>query len=145
MQIALDYGMIAFVIMITETVLLSALIIGWLYGARRMDLKLHHRVVYPVVLVHFLTVGLWMIPIALGRVSIMLADPIGNLYQIIHDTLGILGIGLGIVLTIMFAFKRDMPIKLLKKARPLMFLTIGVWILAFILGAYWYLVGHVLV
>jgi hypothetical protein len=145
MQLIIDLNMIAMVVMVTETILLIALMTSWLYGARRMDFKTHHWGVYPVVLVHSITVGLWMIPIAMGRLPLMLADPITNWYQILHDMLGFVGIGLGIILSLLYAVRRDMPLKLLKRTRPIMFLTIGVWLAAFILGFYWFLLGYVII
>ena len=145
MQLVIDLNTIAMIVMVTETILVVALMISWLYGARRMDFKTHHRGVYPVVLIHSITVGLWMIPIAIGRLPIMLADPITNWYQITHDMLGFVGIGLGIILALLYAFKRDMPLNLLKRTRPIMFLTIGVWLAAFFLGFYWFLLGYILI
>ena len=137
------YSTIALVVMIAETVIVVAMMIGWLYGSRRMDIKLHHRVVYPITLIHAITVGAWMIPIAMERLPIMLASPMENWYQITHDMLGILAIALGIIMGLMFGPRKDMPIKLLKKTLPVMLLTVALWVAAFVLGLYWYLLGHV--
>ena len=71
MQLVLDLNMIAMIVMVIETILVVALMVGWLYGARRMDFKTHHRAVYPIVLIHSITVGVWMIPIAIGRLPII--------------------------------------------------------------------------
>ena len=139
------YELFALVVMMAETVIVVALMIGWLYGARRMNFKLHHRAVYPAVLFHSITVGAWMIPIALERLPLMLASPMENWYQIAHDTLGIIGIALGLIMVLMFVTKKEMPLKLLKRTRPVMFLTVAIWVISFILGAYWYLIGHVFV
>jgi hypothetical protein len=136
---------IPYFVLILEIFIVIVLMVGWIYGSRRMDYNLHHRAVWLVALLHFLTVGFWMIPRALERVSIMLANPIANWYQILHDAVGILAIGLGVILVLMFLVKTGMPLKLLKQTRPLMFLTVGTWILAFILGFYWFLLGWVLV
>jgi hypothetical protein len=130
-------------VLVLEIVVLVALLLGWIYGASRMNFKLHHKAVYFVVLIHILTVGLWMIPRALERLSIMLANPITFWYQIVHDIVGILAIGLGAILVILFLIRSGMPLKLLKRTRPFMFLTIGVWIIAFILGVYWFLIAWV--
>lgn len=145
MQLVIDLNMIAMIVMVVETILVVALMIGWLYGARRMDFKTHHRAVYPIVLIHSITVGAWMIPVAIGRLPIMLANPMAFWYQIVHDMLGFVGISLGIILALLYVFKRDMPLKLLKRTRPIMFLTIGVWLVAFVLGLYWFLLGYVLI
>ena len=136
---------IPYLVLILELFIVIVLIVGWIYGSRRMDFDLHHRAVWLVALLHFLTVGFWMIPRAIERLSFMLANPIANWYQIVHDAVGILAIGLGVVLVLMFLIKTGMPLKLLKRTRPLMFLTIGTWIIAFILGVYWFLLAWVIV
>ena len=105
---------IPYLVLILELFIVIVLIAGWIYGARRMNFKTHHRAVWFVVLLHFLTVGFWMIPRAIERMSFMLTNPLANWYQILHDTVGILAIGLGIVLVIIFLVKTGMPLKLLK-------------------------------
>ncbi len=136
---------ISYIVLILEVIVLIVLVVGWIYGARRKDFNLHHKAVYIVALVHMLTVGVWMIPRALDRLSIMLANPLLNWYQIVHDIVGILAIGLGVLLVVIFLARSGMPIKLLKQTRPLMFLTIGTWIIAFVLGVYWFLLAWVLI
>ena len=136
---------ISYLILVLEIIVLMALLVGWRYGASRMNFDLHHKAVYSVVLIHILTVGFWMIPIAVSRLSITLGDPITFWYQIVHDTIGILAIGFGAVLAVIFIFKRGLPLKLLKRTRPIMFITISVWIIAFLLGLYWFLLSWVLI
>jgi hypothetical protein len=132
-----------YLVLVLEAIILVILLIGWRYGASRKKFKLHHKAVYLVVLVHILTVGLWMIPRSIERLSIMLSNPVAFWYQIVHDIVGILAIGLGAILVILFLIRKGMPLKLLKRTRPFMFATIGVWIIAFILGLYWFLVAWV--
>ena len=139
------YENVARLVMITETILVVGMMIGWLYGSRRMDFKVHHRAVYPIILIHAITVGVWMIPIAFERLPFMLANPAENWYQIAHDMLGFIGVLLGVVMALMFGPRKEMPLKLLKKTRPIMFLTIAIWVLSFILGAYWFMIGHVFI
>ncbi len=136
---------ISYLILVLEIIVLIALLVGWRYGASRMKFKLHHKAVYSVVLIHLLTVSFWMIPIAVSRLSIMLGDPITFWYQIVHDMIGILAIGLGAILAAIFIFKRGMPLKLLKRTRPIMFITISVWVIAFLLGIYWFLLSWILI
>ncbi|MHA1864291.1 MAG: hypothetical protein ACTSWA_11030 [Candidatus Thorarchaeota archaeon] len=136
---------IPYMVLVLEIFIVIVLVIGWIYGARRKDFNLHHKTVWLVALLHILTVGFWMIPRALERLSFMLANPIANWYQILHDIIGILAIGLGILLVLLFLFKKGMPSKLLKQTRPIMFLTIGTWIIALILGIYWFLLAWVIV
>jgi hypothetical protein len=134
---------IAFLALIIETIILIVLLIGWRYGASKRKFKLHHQTVYLVVLIQLLTVGIWMIPRALERLSIMLSNPLVFWYQIVHDIIGILAIGLGVILVLIFFVKKGMPIVWLRRTRPFMFLTVGVWIIAFILGVYWFLIAYV--
>lgn len=134
---------VSYLVLFLEIIVLIVLLIGWIFGARRMNFKLHHKAIYLVVLMHILTVGIWMIPRSIERLSVMLSNPIMFWYQIVHDIVGILAIGLGAVLVVLFLIKSGMPLKLLKRTRPFMFLTIGVWIIAFILGVYWFLVAWI--
>jgi len=129
---------IAFLVLGLEITILLVLVIGWLYGARRKKFKFHHKAVWFVVFLHILTVGLWMIPIAFERLTLALSNPLLYWYQIVHDIVGLLAIGLGAILVAIFLVKGGMPWKLIKKTRPLMFLTIGTWIVAFLLGLYWF-------
>ncbi|UCH05510.1 MAG: hypothetical protein JSW05_04925, partial [Candidatus Thorarchaeota archaeon] len=81
---------------------------------------------------HAVTVGPWM----MSRATLMnlFADPAGNWLQILHDTLGIIAIALGFIIAVVFLVKRDMPLKLLKRTRPVMILILTLWIITFILG-----------
>jgi hypothetical protein len=63
-------------------------------------------------------------------------------WQIAHEILGGLALILGVVLVVLFFVRRGMPLKLLKRARPFMFLTIGVWLIAFLFGLYWWSVAY---
>ncbi|MBE0526133.1 MAG: hypothetical protein IH631_04275, partial [Candidatus Thorarchaeota archaeon] len=96
---------IPYLVLILELFIVIVLMVGWIYGSRRMNFNLHHRAVWFVALVHFLTVGFWMIPQAIGRLSFMLANPIANWYQILHDAIGILAISLGVILVLIFLVK----------------------------------------
>ena len=136
---------IAYIVLVLEIIVLLVLGIGWIYGSRRMDYKLHHKAVSFVALVHMRTVGAWMIPQAMGRIPFMLADPITHWYQIVHDVIGMFAIVLGVLLVVVFLIKTGMPLKLLKRTRPLMFVTIGTWVIAFLLGIYWFLLAWILV
>jgi hypothetical protein len=135
---------IAFFVLPIEIFILALLIIGWVYGSRRRAFSLHHRAVWLVVLLHIVTVGVWMIPQALIRLSIALSNPLVFWYQIVHDFIGILAIGLGAILVVIFLIKGGMPWKLIRRTKSLMILTISIWIIAFILGVYWFLVSWVL-
>ena len=54
--------------------------------------------------------------------------------QIMHDGIGFAAIICVSILVVIFLVKRDLPISLLRKARPIMFLTLFLWILVFAPG-----------
>ncbi|MHA2378228.1 MAG: hypothetical protein ACXADS_03055 [Candidatus Thorarchaeota archaeon] len=134
-----EYFPTATTVMILETFVVVVLLIGWLFGARRLEFRLHHWAVYSIILVHAVTVGAWMIWRA-ERLN-PFADPVANWYQILHDTLGIIAIALGLIVAVVFLVRRDMPLKLLKRTRPVMILILTLWVITFILGLAAYLVG----
>jgi len=133
---------ISVLVLVIEILVLGVLIVGWAYGSRkRRNFKIHHRAIWLVVLLHILTVGFWMIPVAIDRLSISLSNPLLYWYQILHDIVGLLAIGLGALLVLVFLIKGGMPGKLVKRTKPFMLLTIGIWLLAFVLGLYWFFLG----
>ncbi len=135
-----DTGMqIAILVMLFETVMMAIILLGWYYGARRLDLKLHHRAVYSMVFVHLVGVTLWMIPRALSISSEVFENPGTYWYLIVHNILGFVALSMGIVLSLLFILKPDMPLSLLRRARPAMILVLIVWSVAFILGAWAFL------
>ncbi|MFW9799992.1 MAG: hypothetical protein ACFFD9_06130 [Candidatus Thorarchaeota archaeon] len=133
---------VATAVLIAETFVLIVLLIGWLYGARRLEFRLHHRAVYSVVLIHAVTVGPWMIMRAMLFASQgLFDDPISSWYQILHDALGIIAISLGFIVAVVFLVRRDMPLKLLKRTRPVMILILTLWVVTFLLGVMSYIIG----
>ncbi|MFW9966206.1 MAG: hypothetical protein ACFFEA_03560 [Candidatus Thorarchaeota archaeon] len=121
--------------LIIEVLMIIVLLIGWLYGARRLEFRVHHRAVYSIVLVNSLLVGLWMIPQAINLATYGYFDDFStSWHQIIHDTLGVIVVVLSIIVSIVFLIRRDMPLKLLKRTRPLMILILTFWIITFALG-----------
>lgn len=133
---------IGYIMLILEVIVLLVLVVGWIYGSRRRDFNLHHKAVYFIILVHLLTVGFWMIPRAIERVSIMLGNPLLYWYQIIHDFVGMFAIVVGVLLVVVYFVKTRMRPTLLKHTKSLMLLTVVTWIIAFVLGVYWFLLGY---
>jgi hypothetical protein len=145
-----------------EVVLLVALIIGWRFGARRLDIRLHHRVVYLLILSQLIIIILWMAPRALafitssavaylnGDLFLILASlyPNINLLQFIpassvdpsiniitlHSIVGLITVGLGVALITIFLLRPEMPLKLLRRGRPLMITTFIIFIIVFVVG-----------
>jgi hypothetical protein len=131
----IDSQVIATSALVIEVLMIILLLIGWLYGARRLNFRLHHKAVYSIVLVNSLLVGLWMIPQAANLASFGYFDDFASSWhQILHDTLGLIAVILSIIVSAVFLIKRDMPGKLLKQTRPLMILILTFWIITFALG-----------
>lgn len=126
-------------VLLIESIVVLVLLIGWYFGARRLNFNLHHGVVYSIVVAHVLTLSLWMIPIASGAIPFLLTDPVRFWRPLSHFILGLLALVFGLVLGLIFLIKRDIPLKLLRRARPLMILTISLWIISFVLGLATYL------
>jgi hypothetical protein len=122
------------VFLILETIILIVLLAGWVLGSRRMDIILHHRAVYLIAALHLFNVSFWMIPRALVFASFVFSDPIGNWYLILHDVVGLLAVGFGALLVFLFLAVRGMPLRLLRRTRPIMFMTMILWVIAFLLG-----------
>ncbi len=133
-------GQIATIVFVVESIVFLSVMIGWLYGARRMDYDTHHRFIYPAMLIHVITVSLWMIPRAMQLAEEgLFDDPVGNWYQIVHDAIGFVAIALGLIIALTFLVKSDMPLNILQKAKPLMWVTLGLWLVSFVLGIIAYL------
>ena len=126
---------ISMVVLLAEIILILVLGIGWIFGARRLDLKRHHWAIYGVLAVHLITVFLWMIPSGSSWIWI---PSEGNLFLFAHAVLGIIPIILGIVVVVAFLITPGMPLKLLRKTKPLMFVILALWFIAFIMGLYIY-------
>ncbi|MFW9917730.1 MAG: hypothetical protein ACFFGZ_19165, partial [Candidatus Thorarchaeota archaeon] len=58
----LDDPQIAILVLLAEIIFILSLLTGWYFGARRLNITLHHRVVYIAVPVQFGLLILWMIP-----------------------------------------------------------------------------------
>jgi hypothetical protein len=133
--VQIDLYTVATSALIIEVLMIIVLLIGWLYGARRLEFRVHHRAVYSIVLVNSLLVGLWMIPQAINLASFGYFDDLStSWHQILHDILGIIAVVLSIIVSVIFLIRRDMPLKLLKRTRPLMILILTLWIITFALG-----------
>jgi hypothetical protein len=118
-----------------ESLIVAVLLLGWFFGARRLNFNIHHAVVYTVILIHAVIVAVWMIPIAQIAISHgLLGDPIVNMGYILHFTIGMTADALSIILAVLFIVRRDMPLSLLRRARPLMFTTLILWIISYGLG-----------
>ena len=125
---------ISITVMVVETLMLIAIFVGWYRGARRLDFKLHHLAVYSIVLVHVVNVALWMIPQALSISGEVFGNPVRFWYVILHDSLGIITLMLAIVLVLLFILKPGMPLRILRRARPVMIIVLIVWIVTFAIG-----------
>ncbi|NWF95005.1 MAG: hypothetical protein HXY34_02585 [Candidatus Thorarchaeota archaeon] len=135
MQQLQNWLQIAAPVLVLECVMMIVVAIGWWYGARRLDFRLHHRAVYSIILIHLLGVSLWMIPQALSALPLVMANPQTYWYVIVHDTLGILTIGMALILVVAFLIRPDLPLRLLRRARPIMIIVLTTWTVTFLFGA----------
>jgi Ca2+/H+ antiporter len=134
-QLQIGPYVIATSALVIEVLLIIVLLVGWVYGSRRLNFRLHHRAVYSIVLVNSLIVGLWMIPRAMNLAQLGFFNNLStSWHQTLHDTLGIIAVVLSIIVSVIFLWRRDMPARLLKRTRPLMILILSLWIITFALG-----------
>ena len=99
-----------------------------------MDIILHHRAVYLIAALHLFNVSFWMIPRAMLAATFIFSDPIANWYLILHDVVGLLAVGFGAILVLLFLAVKGMPLRLLRRTRAIMFATMILWVIAFLLG-----------
>jgi hypothetical protein len=132
----LEIQLIPLLVVLFETVLIGSLLIGWYFGARRLNIDLHHWMVYGVTPIHALIWLLWMFPAVLRSLPGALQNPIPRFIPIIHWTSGLIALILSITIAITFIFNRNIPLGLLRRIRPLMIVTIISWTIAFVLGLY---------
>ena len=132
----LDYEivLISLIVFLIEIGILISLLIGWYLGARRLNINLHHYMVYSVTTIHFIIFITWMLPNALSALEFVLNDPIGRALPLLHWSIGLIAVSLSVTIVIIFLFNRDIPLSLLKRVRPLMIVTIICWSIAFVLG-----------
>ena len=136
-------ALIAILILMLEIGFFIILITGWYFGARRLNLKLHHGVVYGLIGVQLIIIGLWMLPRALLFLPYLFADIPRSLPIILHVSLGLITISLGVFIVIVFLLNREIPLALLKKIQPVMVVVLGCWIITFILGVTNYFLSYV--
>ncbi|UCE10481.1 MAG: hypothetical protein JSW61_00720 [Candidatus Thorarchaeota archaeon] len=117
-----------------ESLIVAVLLLGWYFGARRLNFNIHHLVVYTVILAHALVVFFWMIPTAQEISNWVFSNPIGNLRLVLHFGIGMVADILSIALAVLFIFRRDMPLSILRRARPVMITTLTLWVIAYGLG-----------
>lgn len=134
---------IALVSLIAGAVAVLLLLLGFLVGVKRRKIKTHHLGVYSTVVIQLLVAIFWMIPRSLYFISMgLLSDPVGSWHTIVHIVVGFLALGLGLVISLIFLLKPGMPPKLVKSTRPLMKITLVLWLTAFILGIVSFVVGY---
>ncbi|MFQ5977267.1 MAG: hypothetical protein ACE5OZ_03925 [Candidatus Heimdallarchaeota archaeon] len=129
---------IALIILLAETILILALITSWILGARRLNITLHHRVVYSAIPANLTLILLWMLPKPLKRFEYLLKDPVKNWNLLAHYVLGAITISLAVGIILTFIVNREIPLVILRRARPIMIAILFLWIVTFSLGAWNY-------
>ncbi|MHA2270467.1 MAG: hypothetical protein ACXACI_01305 [Candidatus Hodarchaeales archaeon] len=132
----LDDPQIAILVLLAEIIFILALLMGWYFGARRLNIDLHHLVVYIAVPVQFVLLVLWMLPKPLKSLDFLLDAPIKNWNLLAHFILGLITIGLALGVVITFIIYRGVPLTVLRKVRPVMIAILLLWIVTFSLGAW---------
>lgn len=125
---------ISIIAIVIESLLFVMLLVGWYFGARRLNLSLHHWMVYSLIPIHSVFLFLWMIPRFLVVLTTLPVTPIGGIGMIFHGIFGILAGVVIILIVILFLLRRDLPLNLLRKTRPLMFVALLMWVILFIGG-----------
>ena len=127
-------SLIPLIVFLLELILICSLLIGWYFGARRLNLTLHHWMVYSISSVHFIVWLIWMFPKSLNALPFLLSDPFNKLLPLLHYTMGLIAVISSLTLVVIFIFNQDIPLGLLRRVRPLMILTLICWAIAFTLG-----------
>ncbi|WXG41720.1 MAG: hypothetical protein WED07_13315 [Candidatus Freyarchaeum deiterrae] len=135
----------AIIVLPVEIALVAALIIGWRFGARRLNLRLHHGIVYSVIATQVAIIILWMAPSALTYLS-SFSYPNENLFIIVHAIVGLVTVGLGVTLITIFLLRPKAPLQLIRRARLVMITTLAIFIIVAAIGAilfYYFQLGGV--
>ena len=135
----------ALIVLPVEIALLAALIIGWLFGARRLNLRLHHGIVYSVVAIQVAIIILWMAPAALAYLSTF-SYPNENLFIIVHAIIGIAAVSLGVALIVTFLIRKKPALQLIRRTRLVMISTLIIFFIVAAIGVllfYYYQLGVV--
>jgi hypothetical protein len=135
MQIVFNTQTIATIVLLAEALIIFGLLCGWYFGARRLNFQVHHGFVYTAVLIHSITVFVWMLPASQWAISSGILLNFAATWRLsLHFIFGAIADILGMMLAVTFVIKRDMPLALLKRARPIMITTLLLWILTFATG-----------
>ncbi|MHA1947154.1 MAG: hypothetical protein ACXAC6_03810 [Candidatus Hodarchaeales archaeon] len=130
----LQIPLIPLIVFLFELVLVCSLLIGWYFGARRLNLTLHHWMVYSISSIHLIIWLIWMFPKALNALPFVLSDPFNKMLPFLHYSVGLIAIISSLTLVVIFIFNQDIPLNLLRRLRPLMIVTLICWTIAFTLG-----------
>ena len=135
MQLLFDTQTIATIVLTLEALVIFGLLCGWYFGARRLNFRIHHGFVYTAIIVHSITVAVWMFPPAQAAITSGYLLNFAATWRLsLHFIFGAIADILGVMLAITFAIKREMPLALLKRARPFMITTLILWLLTFATG-----------
>ncbi|MFX1514380.1 MAG: hypothetical protein ACFFCQ_17535 [Promethearchaeota archaeon] len=127
---------VAILTLIVEIIFITLLFTGWIYGSRRLNIRFHHMIVYPLIVLNIVIVSFQMLLPSLDSWDYLFSNifkginPIG----LTHRIFGLITITMTIVITLTFLLDRQLQLKTLKRARPVMFATITTWTVTFICG-----------
>ena len=136
-----DWALITLTLEIIFIILLG---IGWWWGSRQLNFTLHHFIVYPVIIINLLVIYSVMIASAAWRFDRGFAlNEIWDYVLLVHMIGGIIAEGLAITLIVIFFLEPRLPLKILKRARVIMFTTIITWVVTFCVGCLIYINKYV--
>lgn len=138
---------IATVVLTIEVILVCALLMAR-YGARRLNLKIHHGVVYSITIINGFIIVFWMGQRALRFLPRQLERFPDSFMFFTHVVLGLTTMTLALGLTSLYLVKvvkkETIPLPLIRRTKPIMITTAILWILTFIVGVINYLNARIL-
>lgn len=122
-------------VMVLETILVIAISLGSYYG-RTLQMTRHHILTYGAILIQLLIFIFYMGP---GWLYAWQQGFIGPI-MIAHGILGGITLFLSVFMSVIFLSKgNEFDLKTLRYTRPMMILVLVLWILTYLLGAYFFI------
>ncbi|MFX0211795.1 MAG: hypothetical protein ACFFDT_37810, partial [Candidatus Hodarchaeota archaeon] len=110
----LDNLQVAEITLILEILMFVLIFIGWFYGSRRLNIYLHHRIVYPIIFINGVAIYFQMIAGGIRAIHFgLLLHPFEgtNWLRIVHMILGATTMILVFILLLIFFLEPELPLK----------------------------------
>lgn len=113
-------------VLLTEIIVVIMLIVGWYFGARKLNIDFHHYMVYSATIIAVFIFIIWMGPKVFPDRFFSIISNFPETYKAtIHMILGLITLILMITVSTLFLVNRDININRLKRYKPLM-ITIAI-------------------